>query len=198
MRRRLALTVLVAAALLIGAAALWSQARSGDDGRVLVLDARTGAVLHERSFTGGFVVVALLRGGRVAVAHVDSCPGDLGGAISVWDAALGRQISGRKVAPCIVARLEPRTLRERLGDTPGLGARVLDGGITLPFADGGRIVESLRTPDDVARANALTRYDAAGRVLWRRVFADDTLGIADARDGRIVVPLLGGFTPGSD
>jgi hypothetical protein len=186
--------------ILVGAFRLWQDEHPAGrgDGRLLVLDARTGRTLHERSFSGGWIVAAVLTGGRVAVADLDSCPDGVGGQLSVWDASLERKLSGHAAPACEVSRLDPASLRRRMGDeTAGLGPDFNRGIVTIPLGQG-KIVqtESERTDPSGTWLTRATAYDAGGRVLWRR--SGRILGIADARAGQVLLPIQGDFTPGTD
>ena len=199
-RSKILLSLLTVVALLILGATFWDPPRTGSgEGRLLVLDARTGRTLHERSFAGGWVVASLLSGGRIAVGHVDSCPDGEGGAISVWNGTLERRLGGGPVDPCTVARLDPGTLRKRFGESSaGLGPMFLDQiGVSAPLGDG-RVVETLETQNGASWYTALTAVDADGEPLWRRSFDGEHLGVVDARDGQVIVPVSGEYTPGTD
>ena len=43
----------------------------------------------------------------------------------------------------------------------------------------------------------IAAFDAAGRVLWRRNDLGE-IGLADVRDGRLLLVVEGSFTPGAD
>ena len=43
----------------------------------------------------------------------------------------------------------------------------------------------------------IAAFDAAGRMLWQRGDLGE-LGLADVRDGRLLLTTEGAFTPGSD
>jgi hypothetical protein len=198
-RRKLAFGVILIVALLLLAATFWSPPGTGaGEGRVLVLDARTGKTLHERTFSGGWVVAALLRDGRIAVAHEDSCPDGEGGATSIWNATLERRLSGGPLDPCAVAKLDPRSLRARYGErSADLGPTFLEGiGVSAPLG-AGRIVETLETKGPESWYTALTAVDAKGERLWRRSFGGRRLGVVDARDGTVIVPVTGRYVPGT-
>jgi hypothetical protein len=199
-RRKIALGVVGVVGLLILAATFWDPPEVGaGDGRVLVLDPRTGKTLHERTFAGGWIVAALLADGRVAVAHEDSCPDREGGALGTWNATLAEQLSKRALDPCIVARLDPRTLRMRLGETgTGLGPTYLGSrGVSVPL-DHGKIVEHLVHRGPESWYGGLTAYDGAGTVIWKREFPGKHLGLVDARNGAVILPVAGEYTPGAD
>jgi len=201
LRRKILLGVVGIIGLLILAATFWDPPDVGSgDGRVLVLDPLTGKTLHDQAFSGGWVVAALLADGRIAVADADSCPGHKGGALSIWNVALGQQLSTRALDPCIVARLDPRGLRKRLGETGiGLGPAYQkgDGGVSVPL-DHGHIVEHLVQRGPESWYGGLTAYDGAGTVIWKREFPGKHLGIVDARSGAVIVPVAGNYTPGTD
>ena len=197
-RRRATLALIAAVALLIGAATLWQDAKSGSrHARILMLDPRTGATLHEHSLPGGYAIADLLARGRVAVASENGCPDSRGGWISVFDASLQHLISQHPADPCMVARLNVGDLRKQFEGSPG----------TLPDYNGGRdvtvrlgagkIVETSTHANGGDWLSALTAYDASGRVLWRRGSLG-SIGVVDVRDGRVVVPVFGEFTLGSD
>ena len=80
--------------LLFGAATLWQSGRPEDRyAHVLLLDPKTGKTLQRQILDGGYAVPALLSGGRVAVATLDSCPDGKGGSITVFDATLERVVT---------------------------------------------------------------------------------------------------------
>jgi hypothetical protein len=200
-RRKVLVTVVGVALILFGAATLW---QSNDGGvpryaRVLLLDPATGKTVREWRADGGYAVVALLAGGRVAVATLDSCPDGKGGHVTVLDRSLQRVISRRALAPCIVARIDPPGLRSRLGeDVPALRPDYGGGSDVTVHLGGGKVVETYTTQADGSGwLTAITAFDASGRPGWK-LSGLGHLGIADARGGRLVVPVFGTFTPGSD
>jgi hypothetical protein len=198
-RRRIAIGLLGVVALLIVAATFWDPPQTGSgDGRLLVLDPQTGKTLHERDFDGGWIVAALLGDGRIAVADLDSCPTRKGGALSTWNATLERQRSRRALDPCVVARLDPRSLRKRLGETGvGLGPTFLaNGDVSVPL-DHGKVVEHLIRRGPESWYGGLTAYDGAGAVVWKRNFPGKHLGLVDARNGQVIVPVAGEYMPGT-
>jgi hypothetical protein len=197
-RRKVVLCVLAVVALLFGAATLWQSGDSAARARVLELDPATGKTLHEWPADGGYAVVALLSGGRVAVATLDSCPGGKGGHVTVLARSLERVIDRRAMAPCNVARVDPAGLRSRLGDDmPGLGPHY-DGSRVIVYVGKSKIVEtSTQQADGSGWLTGIAAFDASGRVRWKRGDLG-RIGIADARDGRLVLPVFGTFTPGSD
>lgn len=198
-RRRWLLAALFApVVLLLGAATLW-QGKHSDPryARVLLLDPRTGKTLHEQVVDGGYAVVALLKGGRVAVATLDSCPTARGGSLLVLDATLEHVISSRSLEPCTVARIDPPGLRARF-EKSGLPAPDYNGGRDVTVLLGrGKIVETYKQTNGAFWLSAMTAYDESGRVLWKRD-ALGRLGVVDVRNNRIAVPVFGEFTPGSD
>jgi hypothetical protein len=196
-RRRIAFSVIAAVALLIGAAALWQDGQpSSRNARVLMLDPRTGTTLHQQLMDGGYAVVALLRGGRVAVATLDSCPDGRGGSLTVLDGTLQRVVSHRSLPPCTVARIDAAGLRADAGDNAGL-PRPAEGrsGLTVAFGRG-KLVEAIEPGGQWF--DSLAAYDASGRLLWKRTSFGGHPGAVDVRDGRIAISVLGEFTPGSD
>lgn len=197
-RRGLLLAAALSVLAVASGLALW-LVRGGDhNARVLLLDARTGATLREHAVDGGYAVVAFLRDGRVAVASLNSCPDGRGGRITVLDATLDHVVSTRSAAPCIVARLGSRDLRARFESSRG-PTQDYDGGrdVIVPLV-AGKLVETYKeTPTGGFWLHAMTAYDAAGRVIWRRSFGQ-RIGVADVRGARVVVPLFGQFTEGSD
>jgi hypothetical protein len=196
-RRRIALTAVVAVALLIGAAALWQSGQPGSrNARVLLLDPHTGKTLHEQIMDGGYAVVALLKGDHVAVATLDSCPDGRGGSLTVLDGTLQRVVSHSAMPPCTVARIDAADLRADTGDAAKL-PRPAEGrsGLTVAFGRG-RLVETLEPGGQWF--DSLAAYDATGRLLWKRTSFGGHPGAVDVRDGRVAVPVLGVFTPGSD
>jgi hypothetical protein len=197
-RRWLLVALFLPVALLLGAATLWQSDQVDPRyARVLLLDPRTGKTLHAQVVDGGYAVVALLTGGRVAVATLDSCPQGKGGSLLVLDASLEHVLSTRSMNPCTVARIDPPGLRARF-EKSQLPAPDYNGGRDLTVRLGrGKIVETYDQKSGLFWFSALTAYDASGRVLWKR----DSLGrigVVDVRDGRAVVPVFGEFTPGSD
>jgi hypothetical protein len=198
--RRLQLTIAVIGVLgfLIGAATLWQRAETDPRyARVLLLDPRTGETLHEQVLDGGYAVAALLSGGRVAVGTLDSCPDQRGGTILVLAATLERVISSRAVNPCVVARLDTRTLRLRFESDAGM--HFIDNApdhYTVRLGSG-RIVQTYDGVDGGNWLARMTAYDANGKQLWKRNSLG-RIGAVDVRDGRVVVPVFGEFTPGSD
>lgn len=197
-RRWLLAALFLPVALLLGAATLW-QGRHTDPrfARVLLLDPRTGKTLHEQTLDGGYAVVALLSGDRVAVATLDSCPDGRGGSLLVLDANLEHVVSSRSIDPCTVARIDPAGLRNRF-ERSRVPPPDSHGGRNVTVHLGrGRIVETYEQTSGLFWLNALTAYDESGRVLWKR----DTLGrigLVDVRNNRIALPVFGEFTPGSD
>jgi hypothetical protein len=201
-RRKIALGLVGVIGLLILAATFWDPPEVGaGDGHLLVLDPRTGRTLHDRAFAGGWIVAALLSDGRIAVAHEDSCQDHEGGALGTWNATLARQLGKRALDPCTIARLDPRGLRKRMGETGvGLGPAYLKGrpgGVSVPL-DHGKIVEHLVHRGPETWYGGLTAYDGAGNVVWKREFPGKHLGIVDARSGVVTVPVAGKYTPGTD
>jgi hypothetical protein len=199
-RRKIVLSVLGVVVLLFGAASLWQSGQTDQRfARILLLDPTTGETLHQQTMDGGYAVVALLRGGRIAVATMTSCvPPPKGGAITVLDATLQRVVSSRSIAPCAVELLDPALLAKRFGDA---GAPVTRGMTTGGYAvdySGGRLLEAADKSDPNGRSSSVVAYDADGRVRWKRSNLGGWLGPADVRNGRIAVPVLGEFTPGSD
>lgn len=195
--RRLVLLGAFAAILLGGVAVL--RQRAGGDGRghILMLDPRTGATLHEHVLPGGYALAEILAAGRVAVASENGCPDHRGAWITVFDASLQRVISQRPADPCAVARLNIGDLRMQFEHERG----------ALPDYDGakdvivrlgaGKIVESYSHSSIGTFLSRLTAYDRAGHKLWSRGPLGE-IGVADVRDGRVVVPVYGDFTLGSD
>lgn len=196
-RRKLVVTAIAAVVLLFGAATLWQSGRPEDRyAHVLLLDPKSGDTLHRQILDGGYAVPALLSGGRVAVATLDSCPDGKGGSVTVFDATLERVLETRRLAPCAVARLSSGSLRELLGDPPGRPPVATSSATTQRFA-GGKLVQDADGIVPLA-LNRLTAYDASGRVVWRRTSFGNPIGTADARDGRVAVAEQGEFTPGLD
>jgi hypothetical protein len=197
-RRRVAFSAIAAVALLVGAAALWQDGQpSSRNAHVLLLDPRTGRTLHEQITDGGYAVVALLRGGWVAVGTMDSClKPQQGGRIAVFDAQLAHVISTTAVDPCVVARLDNRLLRMRF--EPGNSARNWrqgPGTVTVPLGRG-KLVE-YQKPAGLRPLIRIAAFDADGRMLWQRSDLGE-IGLADVRDGRLLLSTEGAFTPGSD
>ena len=194
-RRTLVVTAIAVVVLLFGAATLWQSGRPEDRyAHVLLLDPRTGETLHRQILDGGYAVPALLSGGRVAVATLDSCPDGKGGSVTVFDETLERVLQTRELAPCTVARLSSGGLRKLLGDSPG-AAPVATSSATTQTLAGGTLVQDADGIVPLA-LNRLTAYDASGRVVWKRTSFDNPIGAADARDGRVAVAEQGEFTPG--
>jgi hypothetical protein len=191
--------LLVAAALaVVDGLAFWLVRGDDHNARVLLLDARTGATLREHAVDGGYAVVAFLHDGRVAVASLNSCPDGRGGRITVLDATLGHVVSARPVAPCVVAKLGSPDLRARFESTRG-PTQAYDGGrdVIVPLA-AGKLVETYKeTTTGGFWLHAMTAYDAAGTAIWHRSFGQ-RIGVADVRGARVVVPVFGQFTEGSD
>jgi hypothetical protein len=189
------LVAAVAVLLAIGAAGLWNHERGTSEARILLLDPATGKTLREHTVPGGYAVVAILRDGRVAVASEAGCPDDRVGRITVLDRSLEHVLSSQDAPPCLVARLDSAGLRTRFEASPG-PAPVWDGTKSVTVRSGsGRIVE---TYDREANGflHVLTARDASGRVAWTRTLHH--VGLVDARGGRLVAPVFGEFTPGSD
>ena len=199
-RRKILVVVVGIALILFGAASLW-QSNETDPryARVLLLDPRTGETLHEQTVDGGYAVAALLTGGRVAVATMDSClTPQKGGSVGVLDATLENVKSSRAIDPCTVARIGVADLRERFGETvDGPRPRETGSDYRVPFGRG-EIVEGRDAQDSLRRSNSLTAYDADGRLLWKRASFGGWLGEVDVRANRISVPVFGTFTGGSD
>jgi hypothetical protein len=194
---RLAL-VAAFAALLVGGVAVLRQSGRGDGrGHILMLDPRTGATLHEHVLPGGYAIAEILARGRVAVASENGCPDSRGAWITVFDASLQRVISQRPADPCAVAKLNIGDLRMQLEHARG----------TLPDYDGakdvivrlgaGKIVETYAHSSIGVFLSGLTAYDGAGHKLWSRGPLGE-IGVVDIREGRLVVPVFGDFTLGSD
>ncbi len=197
-RRKIALSVIGAIALLFGAATLWQSGRPEDRyAHVLLLDPKTGETLRRQILDGGYALPALLSGGRVAVATVVSCPDKLGGSVTVFDATLEHVLKHRSLAPCAVPRLDVVGLRKLAGDASGPAPAFDEKTMTLPLG-GGKLVYSADEGVAPGRSNRLTAYDAAGRKLWTRTSFGGQLGAADVRGDRIAVVATGQFTPGSD
>ena len=199
LRRKILLGVVGIIGLLILAATFWDPPDVGSgDGRVLVLDPLTGKTLHEKAFSGGYVVAVIRADGRIVVADVDSCPTHKGGALSTWDATLSTRLSTRSLDPCVVAKLDPKALLQRLGETGlGIGPTYSKNGVSVPL-DHGKIVEHLVRRGPESWYAGLTAYDGAGKVIWTRAFPGKRLGIVEARNGTVIVPVNGKFTPGTD
>jgi hypothetical protein len=198
-RRRKLLVVAVGVGLILfGAVSLWQSDRRSNSrfARVLLLDPRTGKTLHEQTMNAGYAVAALLADGRVAVGTLDSCPDHKGGHIVVLDASLQRVIRSRAVNPCLVAKLDPRTLRARFEPDPG-PLFLEDTSLRYTVRLGsGKIVQS----HDQGGLYELTRmaaYDANGKLLWKRNSLG-RIGAVDVRGNRVLVPVYGTFTPGAD
>jgi hypothetical protein len=199
-RRKVALSLVAVVALLFGAATLWQSAEPDPRyARILVLDPRTGETVHEQVVDGGYAVVALLSGGRVAVATMDSCLApQKGGTLTVLDATLQRVVRSDAMPPCTVARIGVAGLRMRFGEVArGPAPTETGSGYRVEFSRGA-IVEGSDAQDSLRRSNSLSAYDSAGRLLWRRASFGGWLGAVDARDGRIAVPIQGSFTSGAD
>ena len=197
-RRRVTLALIAVVALLIGAATLWQDAQpSSRNAYVLLLDPRSGKTLHKQLMDGGYAVAALLRGGRVAVGTMDSClQPQQGGRITVFDATLAHVISTTAEDPCVVARLDNRLLRMRF-DPADSRRNWHEGPTTVTVAlPHGKLVE-YEKPSGSHSMTRIAAFDAAGRVLWQRSDLG-VLGLADVRDGRLLITTEGAFTPGSD
>jgi hypothetical protein len=197
-RRKIALSVLGVIALLIGAATLWQNGRPENRyAHLLLLDPKTGETLRRQILDGGYAFPALLSGGRVAVATVDSCPDKLGGSVTIFDATLEHVLRHRSLAPCAVAHLDAAGLRELVGDAPEPAPAFDEKTMTFRLGDG-KLTDSADEGVAPGRSNRLTAYDAAGRKLWTRSSFDGQLGAADVRGDRIAVVTTGQFTPGGD
>jgi hypothetical protein len=199
-RRRgwIALAVILPVALLLAAATVWQGGHSDPRfARVLLLDPRTGKTLHAQTMEGGYAVTALLDRGRVAVATLDSCPDGKGGLIAVLDASLQRVIASRRVNPCVVARIDPAGLRARFGESVPNGTDYRDGRDVTVRLGRGKLVETYGQENGLYWLNRITAYSESGQMLWQRRDLG-RIGVADVRDGRLVVPVFGEFTPGSD
>jgi hypothetical protein len=186
-----------AALLAVGAVGLWNHSRGNSEARILLLDPATGRTLHEHVVPGGYAVVAILSDGRVAVASEAGCPDDRVARITLLDRSLERVLSSHDVSPCAVARMDSAQLTRRFQASPGPLPRY-DGttGVTVRMG-GGEIVETYeRTPAGLYWLHVLTARDRSGRVTWRRTLHH--VGVVDARNGVLVAPLFGEFTPGSD
>jgi hypothetical protein len=189
------LASLIAVLLVVGVAGLWYHSRADTHAHILLLDPATGETLHEHAVPGGYAVVAILRGGRVAVASEGGCPDDRGGHITVLDASLEHVLSSRSVPPCLVARLDTAQLRERF-ETSSVPEPSFDGTSVSVRSGAGRIVETYEHAGGQGWLYVLTARDAAGRVAWKRTL--HRVGVVDARNGRVVAPVFGEFTGGSD
>jgi hypothetical protein len=197
-RRKLVLSVLGVVALLFGAASLWQSGQPDDRyAHVLLLDPKTGETLHRQILDGGYAFPALLSGGRVAVATLDSCPDGKGGSVTVFDATLEHVLQHRSLAPCAVARLDAVGLRKLVGDGAGPAPVFDEKTMTFGLGDG-KVVYSADKGASLGLSNRLTAYDAAGRTLWTRASFGGQLGALDARGGRLAVATTGEFTPGGD
>jgi hypothetical protein len=197
-QRKILVTVIGIGMVLFGVGSVWLESTSDSrHARVLLLDPRTGKTLHQHSLPGGYAIADLLSGGRVAVASENGCPDSRGAWITVLDASLEHVISEHPVNPCMVARLNIGDLRKRFGELAG----------TLPDYNGsqnvivglgaGKLVETSTQANGGSWLSGMTAFDASGRVLWTRGSLG-RLGVADVRDGRIVIPVYGEFTLGSD
>ncbi len=162
-RRKILLAAFAWIALLFGAATLWQSGRPEDRyAHVLLLDPKTGKTLHGRSSTAATRVAALLSGGRVAVATLDSCPDGKGGSLTVFDATLERVVPHR--AARALRRGAPRP-----GRAAGAARRAPPGPApsTSNTTSGharrtGKLVESADEDVALGLVNRLTPYDAAG------------------------------------
>jgi hypothetical protein len=197
-RRRVVLSVLGVVVLLFGAASLWQSGRPDDRyAHVLLLDPKTGETLYRQILDGGYAVPALLPGGRLAVATLDSCPDGRGGSITVFDATLEHVLRHRSLAPCAVARLDAVGLRKLAGAAPANSA-ALDKKFERFRLGSGTMVWSADKGIALGLRNRLTAYDAAGRKLWTRASFGGHLGPLDARDGRLAVVTTGEFVLAGD
>jgi hypothetical protein len=195
---RLALAAALGAVVVAGVAVLRQSSGGGDGrGRVLMLDPRTGATLHDHALPGGYAIAEILARGRVAVASENGCPDHRGAWITVFDPSLQRVISEHSADPCAVAKLNVGDLRMQFEHSRG----------ALPDYDGskdvivrtsaGRIVETYAHSNGGTWLSALTAYDAAGHILWKRgTFGQ--IGVVDVRGGHVILPVYGDFTLGSD
>ena len=191
---KLSLIVVAVLAVLV-----WNHSKpGGHNARILLLDPRTGATLHEHSVPGGYAVAELLGGGRIAVASEDGCPDSRGAWITLLDDSLQHVLRQRSVNPCMVARLNFGGLRKRFGQSAGTPPNYNGSHDVTVRLGAGKIVETYARADDgTTWLNELTAYDASGRVLWKRGLLG-RIGVTDVRDGRVVLPLYGDFTLGSD
>ncbi len=82
---------------------------------------------------------------------------------------------------------------------PGLGPDYGSGrGDVIVHLGRGKIVETYTTQADGSGwLTAISAFDGSGRPRWK-LGGLGRIGTADARDGRLVVPVFGTFTPGSD
>jgi hypothetical protein len=196
-RRRLLVAVTLAAAVIAGWAAFRHFGGEDVGGRVLMLDPRTGATLHQHSAPGGYAIAELLAGGRVAVASENGCPDAQGAWIRMFDESLRHVISERRVDPCMVARLNVGDLRARFEKSRGTLPDYNGGRNVIVRMGAGKIVETYAHANGLNWLAAMTAYDAAGHVVWTRGSLG-RIGVVDARDGRVIVPVFGRFTLDSD
>jgi hypothetical protein len=181
-RRHVAIAVAVTASALAVATLTWRHQHPNRDGRVVVLDARTGAVIAERSLSGGWVVAAMLPRRQVAIADSDTCERR---SIIVYDDRLRPLRTGRAAYACDISR--PNQLRARV---TGSTVRLLDGyewttkGVAVPLGRGWLS----------ERPNGLLiAYDALGHERWRRDVGSPA-GLVDAGQGRVVATVAGTYT----
>jgi hypothetical protein len=204
--RNFRLIVVVGAAILIlvGGFRVLQDERPGhdaadaQDAQILELDPRTGKTLHQHSVPGGYAVVALLGDGRVAVASEGGCPDDKGGFVTLLDASLTRVVKQTRMVPCEVARVDSNGVRKRF-EASIRPVPVYNGSRDVSVRLGRlKLVETYeKTADDLYWITAITAQEPSGRVVWKRDSLGH-LGVADVRDGRVILPVFGTFTPGSD
>jgi hypothetical protein len=183
-RHHVAIGVAVAVGALVAATLTWRHAHPNRDGRVVVLDARTGRIVGDRRTRGGWVAVALLSHRRVAVVDGDRCTPM---TIRIYDDHLRLLRQGPRITDCIKVITEPNELRARLQGTSI--ERLTGWSQTQPYLYShtlgrGKLV--------VGPGGALHAYDAAGQLLWHRRFGRPA-GLTALGQGRVVVTVAGSF-----
>ena len=180
-RRQIAIALAVSAGALVVPTLVWRHDHPNRDGRVVVLDARTGAVIAERRLSGGWVAAALLPHRRIAVAAADGC---VESAIQVFDEHLRPQRAGRSAYACELSR--PSEVRAGLtGSDPQLlnDPWTTTAGLNVSLGHGHLVVR---------RDGTLVAYGANGRVTWRR-HVGLPAGLVDAGQGLVVATVAGSY-----
>jgi outer membrane protein assembly factor BamB len=182
-RRHVAVALAVTAGALAAATLTWRHAHPNRDGRVVVLDARTGAVIAARRLSGGWVAAALLPHRRVAVAAADGCAKR---PILVFDEHLTQLRAGRSAYACELS--QPNQVRAGLS---GGEVQLLNdywttaAGLNVTLGRGRLVVH---------HDGVIVVFRADGRQLWRRDVGRPA-GLVDVGQGLVVATVAGTYTP---
>jgi outer membrane protein assembly factor BamB len=183
-RHHVAVAVAVTAGALVAATLTWRHDHPNRDGRVVVLDARTGRIVGERRTRGGWVAVALLARRRVAVADGDRC---VPMEIRIYDDHLRLVRRAPPTTSCIVIS-QPNELRARLQGTsihPLTGWSQVQAGSASHTLGRGTLV--------VGVSGALHAYSATGHLLWQKTLGRPA-GLAAVGQGLVVVTVAGSYS----